>query len=186
MITQEHLKECLHYRPETGAFIWIDRPRRHFSCDLSWKKTNTQYSGRPAGHYKSHKGRRTLYIEIQINGKLYKAHRMAWLYIYGVLPSKTIDHIDGDGTNNKIENLRDVSQSENNKNRPVRKDNKSGVTGVTWCNTRRKWVASIRVNGFLKTLLRTNRLDEAVAARKSAEKTYDFHPNHGRTQCFPS
>ena len=118
--------------------------------------------------------------EIEVKGKQYKAHRLIWLYVYEKFPDGHIDHINGDPLDNRIENLRDVTQQENNKNACKRKDNKSGHTGVCWNKYREKWHAQIKVNGVSTYLGYFNVLEDAVAARQAASVKHGYHANHGR------
>ena len=99
IITQELLKEFVKYDPDTGIFYKI-------------KKKHVRDNTRPLGSVVGHKSGDG-YIHFAFFGKKRKAHRMAWLYMTGNLPFGVIDHIDGDKTNNKFSNLRDVTQSEN-------------------------------------------------------------------------
>ena len=131
-LTQNFVKEILYYDSETGVFLWKHRDLKHFKSVCSQKKWNTRYAGMVAGDIDG-KG----YWRIAINRRRYIAHRVAWLYVYGHWPKQTIDHIDGDRLNNRIENLRDVSYTENNQNARYlngRKDNNCGFLGVTKCN----------------------------------------------------
>lgn len=91
-----------------------------------------------------------------------------------------VDHINGDRTDNKIENLRSCSRLENSVNRAVASHNKSGVLGVHYDKSRGKWAAEIKVNKKKVYLGRFDSIDEAKTARKIAEVKYGFHPNHGR------
>jgi len=166
-LTQSYLKECLHYCPETGVFTWLKRPRDHFKTERYCKNWNVQFSGKVAGA--PDKSKRTFYIRIGLNSKKYRAHRLAWLYQYGELPKNQIDHIDGDGTNNKISNLRDVTQSENQRNSRLPLNNTSGVKGVTWLKSRQKWVAHLQLNGRKKHLGCFDTVEDAEKARKDAE-----------------
>ncbi|TET76524.1 MAG: HNH endonuclease [Candidatus Heimdallarchaeota archaeon] len=159
MITTEKLKNLLTYCPYNGTFFWRE----------SRKDSNE------AGHIEK-KGYRVIIIK----GKKYKAHRLAWLYIYGQFPSKQIDHINHNRLDNSIENLRSVTNKENQKNATKRKDNKSGVTGVHRFNQSNKWRASIYVDGTLISLGLYCYFNEAVSARKNAEVLYGFHENHGK------
>ena len=115
---------------------------------------------------------------------MYLGHRLAWMYTYGKFPDSgmEIDHIDGDGTNNSLRNLREVTSSENKQNMSLGSDNTSGVVGVNWHKGGKKWMASIT---FQKTSLYLGLyedFDDAVAVRKQAEKTLGFHENHGRAR----
>ena len=82
------------------------------------------------------------YVRVKVCGKLYMAHRIAWLLQHGKWPANEIDHIDGNKLNNKIENLRDVPKTLNQRNAKRRKDNSSGIVGVTRVRHRYDfWVA---------------------------------------------
>ncbi len=168
MITQERLKEVLNYDPETGYFTW--------TVDPNFK---TSFVGKMAGWVDHYNEGQNSYVKIMIDCHAYKAHRLAWLYMYGRMPSGHIDHLNHTGTDNRILNLRDVSQADNNRNASMRKDNKSGVVGVGREGS--DWRAYIRHEGKQYALKRTKDFFEAVCARKSAEIKYGFHENHGRT-----
>ena len=85
------------------------------------------------------------YIIIGIDGKVYRAHRLIYLYHNGYFPS-FIDHIDGNKTNNKIENLRSATTSQNAMNRKISIKNSSGIKGVVWHKRDKKWVVQVKVN----------------------------------------
>lgn len=129
MITADRLRELVHYCPETGIFTWIALT------------SNKVKIGDVAGSL-----RKDGYFRIQIDGKLHFAHRLAWLYINGNLPLKYIDHIDGNRSNNCINNLRDVDRFTNNQNiKQAQENNKStGLLGVT--KYRNKFIAQIGIN----------------------------------------
>jgi hypothetical protein len=165
-LTQERLQYLLSYNPETGEFTWLVSRGR---CR----------SGETAGYPARNRGDK-VYIIIGIDGKLYLAHRLAWLYTFGAWPENQIDHLDQDSTNNRLINLRDVSHAENGKNQKMSNRNSTGVTGVHFHNKAQKWEARIRVN-FKRIYLGLFELkDDAIVARKNAEVKYGFHPNHGR------
>lgn len=125
------LKEYLNYDSDTGQFTWKVRPR-HNSPILP---------GTIAGNNNGE------YIRIGINKKYYSAARLAWLYMYGSFPSETIDHINGNKKDNRISNLRECSQAENNQNYAAFKCNKTGLIGAHWHKARNKWKSSIGVDG---------------------------------------
>jgi len=99
------IKDYLNYCPNTGNFTWL--------CDRGTNKVKNKIAG--SIHSDG-------YLTIQINGKSYKAHRLAWHYHYNKWPSGQIDHINGIKNDNRIENLRDVTSSENSKNRLYHRD----------------------------------------------------------------
>ena len=95
------------------------------------------------------KKRKDGYIDIKINGKIYLAHRLIFLYHHGYLP-KYIDHIDGNQLNNKVENLREATQQENCKNSKISKANTSGVKNVSFNKKSKKWQVSLSIDKKLK------------------------------------
>lgn len=157
-LTQDLLLEMFDYNPETGI--------------LTNKKRN-----KPAGWVKHEKA--TDYLSTGINGKHYRVHRIIWIMMTGEIPN-TVDHIDGNGLNNKWDNLRNVSITENNRNKRVQKNNKSGVSGVRWNTKANRWIARISTNEGRIHLGSFILLEDAIAARKAAEITYGYHENHGR------
>jgi hypothetical protein len=159
MIDQDYLVSRLDYDPLSGAFT-----------------TN----GRSVGSIFTGDNRRTKYIRISIDGRQYRAHRLAWLYIYGRWPKEEIDHIDGNGLNNKLSNLRECTRQENAKNKPLQKNNSSGISGVNWHSASQKWEAQIYVKRKKIYLGLFGCIEDAKRSRKDAEKKYGFHENHGR------
>lgn len=153
----KRLREIIHYDPETGLFTW-----RVF-------RRGSAKAGSPAGK-PTNKGR----ISFMLDGVFYLAHRLAWLYVHGTWPADQIDHIDGDPTNNRISNLREATQSQNqqNKHRPNR-TNKSGCLGVQ-SRKNGKFVAEIQIEKRRVYLGIFENLDDADAAVIEARKT--LHP----------
>jgi hypothetical protein len=120
-ITKETVEHFLSYDTNTGKFFWKN------------PQSNRVQKGEEAGV--SADG----YLRISVNGKKYQAHRLVWLLFHGCFPTKDIDHIDGNRSNNRIENLREVTRMENLHNRTKAK-------GYTFCNTRKKYVAQLKIN----------------------------------------
>lgn len=175
IITQELLKELLDYNQETGVFIWKKRERNHFATQRGFNTWNTRWSSKEAGSLRNEG-----YICISIFGKTYSAHRLAWLCIHGEWPTE-IDHINHSKTDNSFFNIREASRTENNKNHPLRKDNKSGFNGVTWYKADSKWVVHVMAHGKDVFLGYFTSLKDAIAVRKAANIKYGFHKNHGVT-----
>ncbi len=175
MITREKLKELFDYDPKTGDLVWRHRDRSKFPTDRSFGTFNTLRAGRVAGNIDCLDG----YRKIGIDGCLYRAHRLVWLLAYGSWPEAEIDHINQSKADNRLENLRVVSRSENERNKPLRRDNASGTPGVYRRGS--KWRAQIGVGGRLLRLGTFGTKDEAVAARKAAEVGHGYHINHGDT-----
>tara|TARA_R110000822_G_scaffold15369_22_gene53058 strand:- start:303 stop:773 length:471 start_codon:yes stop_codon:yes gene_type:complete len=120
------------------------------------------------------------YVRVNVDGKSYNRSRLAWLYIKGSLPTKCIDHIDGNRANDTWSNLREVSMTDNNRNKAKYSNNKSGVTGVSFNKKSSIWVATISLDGKQKILGCFKDKDEAIYARLDAEKGTTYHANHGR------
>lgn len=118
----DRVQELLHYDSDTGEFFW---------------------KAKPAGHR-----RKTGYISIHIDGREVKAHQLAWFMTHGTWPETMIDHINGDPSDNRIENLRDASAKLNSENqRRARAQNQAKMLGVSWHAKNAKWQASIYANG---------------------------------------
>ena len=159
----ELARKIWKYNPTTGIFHWTHR------------RTSTCPAGSVAGSVNS-RG----YISINYFRKMYKGHRLAWLMTYGHWPPQCIDHINGNGQDNRIDNLRSVSVQENARNSKLRVTNTSGVFGVCWRPKINKWRARITISGRDIHLIEHSSFFEAVCARKSAEVKFKFHKNHGR------
>lgn len=113
------------------------------------------------------------YVLIKINKKLYKAHHLVWILHHGYKP-KLLDHIDGNKSNNKISNLREATNSQNQQNRKINYNSKSNVRGVTWCKKSNKWKAQGRLNGKYYYFGVFNNLLDAKNVVQNFRKT-----NHG-------
>ena len=147
MITQEELKEFVSYDPETGIFRWI-------------KKTGRKgYIGKEVGS-KHSRG----YKDAKINGKHIFLHRAAWLYMTGSFPVDQIDHKNGDRSDNRWENLREACQQQNSANMKMRKNNKSGLKGVSLYPKGNRWRAFIHIDYKTKYLGSFLSKEEAHAA----------------------
>lgn len=172
----DRLREGVAYNPETGKMVWRVRPVEHFAgerADREHKRWNGVYAGSPALSYVNTGG----YLCGHFDRISITAHRAAWAIHYGYWPDE-IDHINGDRTDNRIENLRDVSRSENNKNKARRLG--VAVQGVRKGRHRDNWTAEIRADGKSIHIGTFDTFEAAAAARRSAEESAGFHPNHGR------
>jgi hypothetical protein len=134
MVTQERLLEVLNYNPSTGIFIW--------RMVLS-KRTQI---GSIAGTDKDG------YVNISIDKRLYRAHRLAWMYMTGEWPSSLMDHKDLNRSNNKWDNLRLATNTQNSVNSPKLCTNTSGYKGVRWYKANSRWSAQIGMNGKMQHL----------------------------------
>ena len=172
-LTQSYLKECLEYDPSTGKFMWLRRPVEHFKDQRSCNKWNTQRCGKTAGGPEGHG-----YWRIILDARQHPAHRLAHLYVMGFMPEQ-VDHINGDRGDNRWCNLRAVTNAENKRNQCVQSRSKSGHIGVYPSPTSGSWVAYITFDKKRQHIGTFSSLDEAVTARKAAERSLGFHPNHG-------
>lgn len=131
-LTAKRLRELLSYDPITGHFHWRTGGRGRRANLLA----GTLH----------HRG----YIDIGIDGEVYRAHRLAWLYVFGKWPSAGLDHWNSVFSDNSLANLREADQTENGGNRVKNKNNTSGYKGAHWNKVICKWVATISVNGKRK------------------------------------
>ena len=158
------LHELFSYYPNSGQLIW--------KIDLG----GMAKAGVVAGNLK-----RTGYRQIKVDGKNLYAHRIAFYMFHGRLPvGGQVDHLNGSKADNRVENLWEVTNREKGKNKKKPKNNASGVVGVSWAARAAQWVAKIQVDGNYKHLGYFDDFDEAVKARKAAEKDLGFHHNHGK------
>jgi len=155
--------DYLDYNPENGI--------------LTWKKKTSIYSAIKINQEAGCKRKRTTgdchEVIIVFNQKFYKAHRIAYFIYHGVDPKeKQVDHIDGNPLNNKIDNLRLVTNNQNQFNKSFKKNNTSGVVGVCWHKSNKKWRARIYHKNKEISLGYFDDIEEAKAVRVVAEKKY--------------
>lgn len=152
----KQVRAFLKYDPVSGQFTWA-----------VWRGGGSPRVGSKAGFISSG------YIKIRIYGRNYGAHRLAWMFVYGVYPQYEIDHRDGDPSNNRIDNLRDVPHAVNQHNRwKARKDSRIGFIGVT--KNKSRFSAAITVNGKRQILGTFTTPEEANAAYFRAKQR--LHP----------
>jgi hypothetical protein len=163
-ITYEELQDKLDYNPHTGLF--------------TYKNVRGKYPGDLAGTIRS-----SGYIGIKLNGKEYPAHHLAWFWCFGLWP-KEVDHIDHNKLNNAIKNLRAVTHAENSLNRPHQVNNQSGVQGIFWQQSRKRWLSRIKFDGRLvwQKIYRFEDFNKAVEERQAKLKELGFHQNHGKSR----
>lgn len=163
--SQERLHELFRYEPETG------------------KLTRIAKSGRRGviGEVVGSRGAKG-YLYVSIDGLRYLVHRIVYKMMTSEDPpaGRDIDHLNGDRGDNRWNNLRVVSRTENNRNAQKSKNNASGTTGVSWSNQAGKWMSQIMVDYRHYHLGLFDNLEDAVAARKAAEIRFGFHPGHDR------
>ena len=174
------LHECFELDADTGTLTWKARPVHHFKTVNSAKSVNSRCAGNKVGQINDREYRKLTFTWDGKRANWYQ-HRIIWAMHYGQWPTKSLDHIDGNKTNNAIKNLREVTVAENSKNRPIQKNNTSGHVGITWDKFTSKWVAQIGIKGKMIRLGRHPNIEDAIAARQAAEVEYGFHKNNGRS-----
>lgn len=182
MPSQEFLRQILDYDPETGKLFWKERdvslfpavtPSRSRSLCALW---NERYANNEALGSVNKQG----YKAGRILNQTVTAHRVIWKLVTGKDPDQ-VDHINGLRSDNRLSNLRNVDRLTNQRNAGMRRDNMSGATGVGWVKASGKWQARITVFDRRIHLGRFNTFNDAVSARKAAEREHGFHENHGRS-----
>lgn len=160
-ITQELLKEHFEYRE--GHLWWI-------------KPTATRARvGQQFGSYDKYGYRQGWFYR-----KKYLEHRLVWLYVYGVWPKKYIDHINGIRSDNRVENLRECSNQQNQFNRKSLPKSTSKYKGVSWYNSNQKWIAQYRFNGKRNYIGIFETEEEAAEAyRNATEHIHKEYANYG-------
>jgi hypothetical protein len=158
-LTHARLTELLHYDPATGIFTW------------RVSRGGVARAGSEAGWINSGG-----YVEIKIDDRSYKAHRLAWFYMNAAMPALEVDHENRKRDDNVWTNLREATDEQNRRNSGIPRNNTSGVIGVTWHKPSKKWCAQIGVG---KTQVRKTinlgyfaDIEAAAAARRSAEIQY--------------
>jgi HNH endonuclease/AP2 domain len=157
-LTQQRLHELLQYDAHTGRFT---RRVARGNCPAGWScdDTRDQFG----------------YVRFSVDGKNYRAHRLAWLYVYGEWPEHSIDHINGDKADNRIENLRDVSHHTNMQNqRAATRANKTGFLGVCFHKRKGRYHAQINAGGRVRSIGYFSSPEEAHAAY--VEEKRRLHP----------
>jgi hypothetical protein len=152
-ISAEALRKMIDFNPDTGVFKWRERE------DVP-PKINGRRSGKIAGCF----DKKTGHILIGINGRLYLAHRLAWLHFYGEWPANHVDHINCDRSDNSIRNLRDATHSQNLWNRGASRISSTGFKGVTANKRSGGFFARITANGKTRHL---GTFETAVDAHKA-------------------
>lgn len=175
-LDETNVKKLLDYDAETGVLTWKARGPEWDISDKERKRWNTRYSRKQAFTSRGNHG----YFQASVFGKKYLAHRIVWMWVFGRWPENQIDHINRDKCDNRIVNLRDVTQQQNLQNQAIQKNNTSGHLGVSWYKKRQKWQVHITVNSKQKYLGTFESIEDAIAARAAADIEYGFHENHGR------
>ena len=169
--SKAELNELLDYDPKTGELRWKPRPPTMFKDTRSYKTWNKRYAGQRAFTALTAKG----YHTGAIHNKLYRACRVIIKMTSGVEPDE-VDHEDGDRANDRLLNLRDVTNLVNHKNMKTPSNNTSGHIGVHWVKAKQRWKVSLG----RKHIGYREHYQDAIDLRKQVEEDNDYHPNHGR------
>lgn len=165
-LDHSQLKKDLNYNPDTGEIT------------LARTIERVGQKGRLMGCTFKRNGRPSKCQNISYRGKRYLLHRLAWFYVHGYMP-KFIDHINGDSSDNRLCNLREVTVTENNRNVGKQSNNKSGFTGVSWNKSKCRWGVQIWHKSKPINMGWFKEQNNAILARKIAEKVFGYHENHG-------
>lgn len=176
MIDVETLRELIAYDADTGKLVWLPRDEKHFKSARDCASWNAKYAGREAFGTMWPNG----YKAGHIFSRTYLGHRVAWALANNCWPNHQIDHINGNRSDNRLCNLREATPAENQRNVKQRNDNTSGAKGVDFQKSHGLWRARIVHNKRRIDLGKFNNLDDAISARKAAERQYGYHENHGR------
>lgn len=159
----EYLHECFDYNPETGDLIWKDRPEHHFKSRKTYKSFR-RFVGSVAGTFKR-------YMYVRIGMSFYSCHRIVFAMYYGKWPTSLIDHINGDGSDNRICNLREATHTTNMYNKKTSKNSSTGVKGVIFNKKSKKFEARIQNKNKKNIWLGSfDAVEDAAAAYQKAAK----------------
>jgi hypothetical protein len=159
-LTKEYLNEIFKYKD--GSLYW------------KINRTSNTKAGDKAGYI-----RPDGYVVVGFLGAIYKEHRLIFMMHYGYFPKET-DHINNDKSDNRIENLREVTHQQNSLNRKLRSDNTSKYTGVNWSKTNKSWIVRVTFNGVRKFLGYYHDLELAnLVSIEARNKYHKEFVNHG-------
>jgi AP2 domain. len=156
LVSAEYLRDLFDYNAETGELVYKEL---RGSC----------LPGRVAGSL-HHSGYRKMFLL----GRFYAVHRLVWLHVHGMYPTKYLDHINRVPTDNRIENLREATALENAQNKPIACKSKSGVRGVFWLEKTKRWFVRLTVDGKYRHFGTFIEKEEAIKARMEASRIH--HP----------
>jgi hypothetical protein len=152
MIEWEKLISLLDYNMDTGIFTWkVNRGSKHIG-DTAGGLTSEGYS------------------RLMVDGIEYRAHRLAWFYCFKEWPELEIDHIDGNRSNNRLDNLREATRTENSYNTGIKSTNITGIKGITFYKRTGKYQAKIRIKGKVTHLGYFDSADKAKTAYEQKAK----------------
>lgn len=179
-ITKEIARELYDYNPETGLFIYKPRGLKWFqstnfrTASGCMNNFNSRFDGKLAFNTLHSEG----YLEGSLFDNPYLAHRFSFIWMVGKFPKREVDHLNGNRKDNRWDNLRECDSLENNKNLSLSIRNTTGHIGVY--KRKDKWYSQITVNYKTLGLGTFDNFEDAVDARKKAERVYGYSENHGR------
>ena len=159
------------YLPETGELI---------RDTAIWENKKGLKGAKSEKPYAHRSGTGKTYLRIGFQGKYVYAHRIIWVWMTGEQPEH-IDHLDGDGLNNKWENLRSVSQADNNRNCRIHRKTASGISGITYRKDSNRWRVRVGKNNSVVTVGTFRTIEDAIAARDKAFTELGYTVNHGKS-----
>lgn len=165
--TQEYLQECFDYDESTGELTWKERPLYHFKNKTAMESFNAKRKDNKKAFRIDFE--KKSYCTSTICGITTSTHRIIWKLVTGKEPKGQIDHINRNESDNRFSNLRDVTVSENQHNRAIPRDNKSGYKGVSYNSTSNKWLSCFNIRGNAVSLGQFKNKEDAINARKEAE-----------------
>lgn len=176
---QAYFHSLFSYDEETGFLYWKERPPTCKENNIF----NSRFKNKKVGSVKLGEKSKTPYLTTKVGKKYYAVHRVIFAMCYGYFPEQ-VDHIDHNGLNNKLDNLRPSSNKDNSKNLPMQKSNKSGHIGVNWHKAAKKWQArAVDLNGKRIDLGRYDNIEDAISVRKKYEKEFKYYQHRDEVQC---
>lgn len=173
-----YLKSVLDYDEETGDFTWKPRVESDFSTKCQFVSWSNRFAGKKAGTIVTKK--RKSYLKINLGGKNYYAHRIAYAILNDCWPENEIDHINGNSLDNSKTNLRQVTRKENCRNVSLIPNSTSGYCGVNWHEPSGKWRARVKIDGKENYIGLFDDPQEAAIRIKAIRDAVGFHKNHGQ------
>lgn len=168
--SQNYLRECFGYDETTGVLTWKERPLTHFKAEARRKAFNTRYAGKPLSA-RDNRG----YIVTSLDTQKLKGHRVIWKLFYGEEPPPVIDHLNSNKSDNRISNLKAVTQLENLFNKQVQRNNKLGVKGVSFDTRRQKFYSRVKIGAKIKWLGYFDNQSEAEKVYQEACRNINQH-----------
>lgn len=169
-LTQARARSLFNYNPGTGELTWRDRPREDFATQRGWRVFQTQCAGKVASA-KAVMGANT-YLVVRFDGRLHLQHHVIWVYMTGEELECLIDHQDGDGTNNRWDNIRPATYSQNHANRKYQGRTVSGLKGAFYDKKNKRWESRIGLNGKTKFIGRFDTAEDAHNAYMAAAREH--------------